>query len=95
MGQWEYTNVVITTENRQYVMSFTDGLKLVGLNVIMNHWAASGWELVTLVPTNYEGSAGAFGTSRLYASQLIATFKRPRQTTQQGRISGPFGAQEM
>ena len=94
MGHWEYRNSIITFQDEQYMMPLSNGSQLVGLDAIMNYWAASSWELVTLVPTNYEGAASAFG-SRLYASQLIATFKRPQQITQQGRISGPPGPPEM
>ncbi len=75
MDLWEYMSIVISAEDNQYVMRQGDGSQVFGLDAILNYWSPAGWELVAIVPIDYDGKL-YFGTVTLDATRLFATFKR-------------------
>ncbi|MBN1265481.1 MAG: hypothetical protein JXA25_08310 [Anaerolineales bacterium] len=58
-----------------YVIDFSDGSRLVGLNEILNSFAEKGWDVVNLFPS-YTASLGAPGEN--FAMELRVILKRER-----------------
>ena len=57
-----------------YVIDFSDGSQLVGLDAILNSFAEKGWDMVNVFPS-YTAPLGAAGES--FAMELRVIFKRP------------------
>jgi hypothetical protein len=67
MGHWEYLTIEISLEHNEYVVTFTSGRKLYGLNLILDEFDERGWEYINMVPN----------LRRNYLAYL-AFFRRPR-----------------
>jgi hypothetical protein len=89
MTHWEYLTLDITwqhvdpepTVRWDYVAPGTDDQPRVGLDTILNHYGAHGWELVHLLPitwTQYRTTPTE--PWRTIREDYQAVFKRPRGT---------------
>lgn len=77
--RWEYLTVVIQYDGKKHkdwVVSFTDGSTLVGLQVVLRTYGAQGWELIGMIPERLDVSA-VFGGWNVDVAMYRATFKRP------------------
>lgn len=77
MDQWEYINILIKAEEGQWVVTFTGGARLVGLEGIWNYFGSIGWELASVTPTEYERADLQSRDYHFYeATAFLAVFKR-------------------
>ena len=79
MANWDYLTFDIRYEGKKHkdwVITYTDHPPLVGLQEILKAHGAQGWELVSLLPEQFEVYPG-FGRWVGEPTLYRATFKRP------------------
>jgi hypothetical protein len=81
MEKWEYRTLYLSLETCQrdhekyedYVVTYTDGTRLEGLEMVMRRYLDDGgWELVSIIPTGFRHLPG----QSLIAETLTAIFRR-------------------
>ena len=82
MEKWEYRTLYLSLETWQrdrekyedYVVTYSDGARLEGLEMIMRRYLDDGgWELVSIIPTGFRHLQGG---QSLVADTLTAIFRR-------------------
>jgi hypothetical protein len=82
MEQWEYRTLTLYLQTvkqgkekrEDYVVTYSDGNSLVGLEMVMRRYLDDGgWDLVSIVPTSFRHNGSQ---SLLVANTLTVIFKR-------------------
>ena len=81
MGKWEHRTVGIRyrrKKHKNWVVEYAEEPPLVGLQAILEAYESDGWELISLVPEQYEAFP-AFAKWHVDPVVYRAAFKRPAE----------------
>jgi hypothetical protein len=82
MEQWEYRKFEIYIENYTYIAHYSNAPEMRGWDTIMDHWTEHGWELVSLVPLQFQRPFLA--SDKTYnVTRFLAVWKRRKAVQEQ------------
>ena len=82
MDQWEYRKFEIHLKYNEYIARYENHPDMQGWDTIMDHWTEHGWELVSLVPLQYN-RISLMSDAKYEVTRFLAVWKRRKAVQEQ------------